>query len=76
MTEHFRKIAPAGTQPNLNTSIMKCYEQIVPPLKMQNEFVDYLMHVSDVKTLITSDIQKMKNLKSALIAQFLGGAPK
>ena len=35
MTDHFRKIAPAGTQPNLNTAIMKAYIQIIPPMELQ-----------------------------------------
>ena len=37
MTDHFRKIAPAGTQPNLNTAIMKAYVQIIPPMELQKE---------------------------------------
>ena len=28
MTEHFRKIAPAGTQPNLNTAIWKMFQNL------------------------------------------------
>ena len=42
MTEHFRKIAPAGTQPNLNTAIMKSYVQIVPPMRLQKEFIAFV----------------------------------
>ena len=38
MTDHFRKIAPAGTQPNLNTAIMKAYIQIIPPMELQKEY--------------------------------------
>lgn len=39
MTEHFRSIAPAGTQPNLNTAIMKKYRQVIPPIELQREFI-------------------------------------
>lgn len=42
MTEHFRKIAPAGTQPNLNTAIMKAYKQIIPPMKLQKDFIAFV----------------------------------
>ena len=45
MTEHFRKIAPAGTQPNLNTAIMKAYKQIIPPMKLQKEFIVFVEQV-------------------------------
>ena len=42
VTEHFRKVAPAGTQPNLNTAIMKSYKQILPPLELQRTFIELL----------------------------------
>lgn len=42
MTDHFREIAPAGTQPNLNTTIMKAYLQIVPPMELQQEFISFV----------------------------------
>lgn len=38
ITNHFRAIAPSGTQPNLNTEIMKNFEIIVPPLDLQKKF--------------------------------------
>ena len=41
MTEHFRAIAPAGTQPNLNTAIMKAYKQVIPPIEVQREFISF-----------------------------------
>ena len=51
MTEHFRRIAPAGTQPNLNTAIMKAYEQIIPPLDLQREFIVFVHQVDKSKLL-------------------------
>ena len=42
MTDHFRRIAPAGTQPNLNTAIMKAYKQIIPPVELQREFIAFV----------------------------------
>jgi type I restriction enzyme S subunit len=38
LSEHFRKIAPSGTQPNLITGIMKNYEIPLPPIHKQIEF--------------------------------------
>jgi len=49
MTEHFRKIAPSGTQPNLNTSIMKLYRQIIPPIELQKEYIVFLDQVNKSK---------------------------
>ena len=45
MTEHFRAIAPAGTQPNLNTTIMKAYKQVIPPIELQREFINFAKQV-------------------------------
>lgn len=49
MTQHFREIAPAGTQPNLNTAIMKAYMQIIPPMEMQKEFIGFVHQVDKSK---------------------------
>lgn len=46
MTEHFRAIAPAGTQPNLNTAIMKAYKQVIPPIELQKEFIRFVHQVN------------------------------
>ena len=56
MTEHFRRIAPAGTQPNLNTAIMKAYKQIVPPLELQKEFIAFVEQTDKSKLLYTKYI--------------------
>ena len=50
MTEHFRKIAPAGTQPNLNTAIMKAYKQIIPPMKLQKDFIAFVEQTDKSKS--------------------------
>ena len=60
MTEHFRSIAPAGTQPNLNTAIMKAHKQIIPPIELQNEYIDFVKHIDKLKFRET--ITKLKNL--------------
>ncbi|ESL03383.1 type I restriction modification DNA specificity domain protein [Catonella morbi ATCC 51271] len=52
MTEHFRAIAPAGTQPNLNTAIMKAYKQIIPPMELQKEFIGFCKQVDKSKVVV------------------------
>lgn len=49
MTEHFRAIAPAGTQPNLNTTIMKAYKQVIPPIELQKEYIRFTGQVNKSK---------------------------
>ena len=51
MTEHFRNIAPAGTQPNLNTAIMKAYKQIIPPMKLQKDFISFVTQIDKSKVV-------------------------
>jgi len=72
MTEYFRKLAPAGTQPNLNTSIMKTYKQIVPPLQLQKEFVSFLEQTNKSKLEIQKSIDKLEILKKSLMQQYFG----
>ena len=54
MTEHFRAIAPAGTQPNLNTAIMKAFQQIIPPLELQREYIEFCEQTDKSKLQVPS----------------------
>ena len=56
MTAHFREIAPSGTQPNLNTSIMKSHMQIIPPMVLQRRFIDFVSEVDKSKFLIQKSL--------------------
>jgi len=49
MTDYFRETAPSGTQPNLNTAIMKSYQQIIPPLELQEKFVESIDKINKSK---------------------------
>ena len=64
MTEHFRAIAPAGTQPNLNTAIMKAYKQVIPPIELQKEFIRFVHQVNKSKfdTMTFAPIYDIINL--------------
>ena len=72
MTEHFREIAPAGTQPNLNTTIMKEYKQIIPPMCLQEEFVEFIDRVDKLRLQIEKSLEKLETLKKALMQQYFG----
>ena len=58
MTEHFRKIAPAGPQPNLNTAIMKAYKQIIPPMKLQQDFISFVAQIDKSKVVYLKAARK------------------
>lgn len=73
MTEHFRKIAPAGTQPNLNTAIMKVYKQIIPPMELQKDFIAFIEQTDKSKLAIQKGMEKLETLKKALMQEFFEG---
>lgn len=63
MTEHFRAIAPAGTQPNLNTGIMKAYKQIIPPIEMQKDFIFFVKQVDKSKFIAEIIITTIRRVR-------------
>ena len=72
MTEYFRKIAPAGTQPNLNTAIMKAYRQIVPPMKLQKEFISFVKQVNKSKVVVQKALEETQLLFDSLMQHYFG----
>ena len=72
MTEHFRAIAPAGTQPNLNTAIMKAYMQIIPPMSIQQEFIGFVAQVDKSKAVIRKSLDETQLLFDSLMQQYFG----
>lgn len=71
-TDYFRKTAPDGTQPNLNTGIMKTYNQIVPPLELQNEFVEFFKYVDKSKSELQTNLNELIITQQALMQQYFG----
>lgn len=72
LTKYFRNIAPDGTQPNLNTSIMKKHKQIVPPLTLQKEFISFVAQVDKSKLAIQQSLYELETLKKSLMQQYFG----
>ena len=72
MTEHFRTIAPAGTQPNLNTAIMKAYRQIIPPIELQKQYIDFVAQVDKLKSAVQAALDKTQLLFDSLMQEYFG----
>lgn len=70
MTEHFRRIAPAGTQPNLNTAIMKDYKQIIPPLELQKEFIAFVAQTDKMKAAVQKALDEAQLLFDSLMQKY------
>ena len=61
-TSYFRRIAPDGIQPNLNTSIMKSFRQILPPFDMQISFVEKIQTIERLKQSLSKSLIEMETL--------------
>ena len=72
MTDHFRAIAPAGTQPNLNTAIMKSYKQVIPPMKLQIEFIQFMEQVDKSKSAVQKALGETQLLFDSLMQKYFG----
>ncbi len=72
MTEHFRTIAPAGTQPNLNTAIMKAYKQIIPPMELQKQYIDFVAQTDKSKVAVQAALDKAQLLFDSLMQEYFG----
>ena len=75
VTTRFRKMAPEGTQPNLNTTLMKDFEIILPPVHLQNEFARQLGQLEGIKAAIINSAGKLDNLFNSLQHQAFRGEP-
>ena len=72
MTEHFRAIAPAGTQPNLNTAIMKAYKQVIPPIELQRDYIRFVKQVNKSKVKVQKALDETQKLFDSLMQQYFG----
>lgn len=72
MTDHFRAIAPAGTQPNLNTAIMKAYKQILPPMTLQNDYIAFVEKIDKSKAAVQKALDEAQLLFDSLMQKYFG----
>lgn len=72
-TEYFRRIAPDGTQPNLNTKIMKAFEVIVPPFGLQESYRKKINSIVHQKHLMQQSLTEMENNFNSLMQRAFKG---
>ncbi|MBD2124768.1 restriction endonuclease subunit S [Trichocoleus sp. FACHB-262] len=73
ITNHFRAIAPDGTQPNLNTSIMKEFNVPVPPLHFQENFSALTEELTSSKEQFVGASKESDNLFNSLLQRAFRG---
>lgn len=67
--EHLRSLAQGGNQANLNLSMIKNYRVILPPIAIQNEFVERIGAVSSIQSQQSAATAKAQATFDALLAQ-------
>lgn len=72
-TEYFRKTAPDGTQPNLNTNIMKEYVQILPPMEKQKEFSSFIEKIDEIKSKMETSLSELEDNFNSLMQKAFKG---
>ena len=73
ITQYFRDSAPEGTQPNLNTGIIKDFELILPPLTLQNKFELILNSFKGIKENAECNFKNSNQLFDSIIQKAFKG---
>ena len=73
ITQYFRDSAPEGTQPNLNTSIIKDFELILPPMSLQNKFELILSSFKGIKENAECNFKNSNHLFDSIIQKAFKG---
>ena len=70
LTDYFRSIAPGGTQPNLNTEIMGNYQQIVPPMELQQKYIEFVKQIDKSKVVVQKALDEAQTLFDSLMQKY------
>lgn len=76
ITKYFRDTAPDGTQPNLNIAIMKNFDLIVPPIKIQEKFEKSLNVIVKQKSFAEACLLRSEELFNSLLQKAFNGELK
>ncbi len=70
MTYYLRKLAPDGTQPNLNISIMKNLKFPLPPYPLQKKYATLVGHVEQLRIKQRESEKELENLFNSLMQKY------
>lgn len=65
-------MAVGQTMPNLNVSIVSNFQIIKPPLKIQNEYYNFIEKIEMTKISIKESLEKLETLKKSLMQEYFG----
>jgi type I restriction enzyme S subunit len=73
LTGYFRRIAPGGTQPNLNTEILGSTIISVPPIDEQQKYAALVEKVDSIRTKQKESEKELDNLFQSLMQRAFNG---
>lgn len=71
--DDLRDMGRGGSQPNLNSNLIKSYELIFPPMELQNKFTDFIKQVNEMKSKMENSLKELEdNFNSLMQKSFKG----
>lgn len=67
-----RNMAKGGNQPNLNGNMIKNFPVLVPPIKRQEEYVQFVNQVDKSKVAVQKSLDEAQLLFDSLMQQYFG----
>ena len=66
------KQAPESAQKNINLKVLSELKVIVPPIELQNKFIECIKSIDKSKLAIEKSIEKLEILKKSLMQEYFG----
>ena len=70
--DKLRSLAQGAGQPNLNGNMIKNFRVLVPPIELQNEYVDFINKVDKSKVAVKKALDETQLLFDSLMQQYFG----
>ncbi|MDM0963046.1 restriction endonuclease subunit S [Clostridium perfringens] len=71
--DELRALGQGGSQPNLNTNLVKTYQLIFPPVELQNEFERFIKHIDKLKFEMEKSLKELEDNFNSLMQKAFKG---
>ena len=71
--EDLRNLGRGGSQPNLNTNLIKSYKIIFPPIELQNQFAEFVIQVNKLKFEMEKSLKQLEDNFNSLMQKAFKG---
>ena len=70
--DKLRELAKGGNQPNLNCTMIRDFNILVPPIELQNQYADFVRQVDKSREDIKKALEKTQQLYDSLMQEYFG----